>query len=117
MIKELTCIGCPKGCRINAEIVDDKIISIKGWQCKIGEKYAREELTLPTRMVTSLVKVHGRKLPLSVKTAKPINKSKVFHSLAEIAKVRAVPPIRIGDIIVQNVCETGIDVVATKDIW
>lgn len=117
MKKELTCIGCPKGCRISAEIQDGTILSIKGWQCKIGEKYAREELTLPTRMVTSLVKVYGRELPLSVKTAKPIDKSKVFDSLKEIASVRVMPPICIGDVIVPNVCETGIDVVATKEVW
>ncbi|WP_312644228.1 DUF1667 domain-containing protein [Hydrogenoanaerobacterium sp.] len=117
MKMELTCIGCPKGCRISAEVIDGEILSITGWECKIGEKYAREELTLPTRMVTSLVKVNGRELPLSVKTARPIDKSRVFDSLQEIAQVRMTPPVYIGDVIVPNVCSTGVDVIATKEIW
>ena len=117
MIRDITCIGCPMGCRISAEMMDNEIVSITGFQCKIGEKYAREELTLPTRMVTSLVKVRGRETPLSVKTSKPIEKRRIFDCLGEIAQVRVSAPIHIGEVILPNVCGTDVNIVATKDIW
>lgn len=113
-IKELTCIGCPLGCRLSAEFDGAKVISVSGQGCAIGKKYASEELTRPTRMVTSLVRTGG--MPLSVKTSKPIDKRKIFDCLAEIQKIAAVPPIRIGDVIVKNICESGVDIVATKNI-
>lgn len=117
MIRELTCIGCPMGCHITAEVEDGEIRSVKGWQCKIGDTYAREELTLPKRMITSLVQVVGREQPLSVKTAVPVDKSKIPQCLAQIAAARVTAPVFIGDVVVPDVCGTGVDVVATKEIW
>ena len=117
MIREITCIGCPMGCRISAEVDGDSILNISGHQCKIGQTYAMEELTLPTRMVTSLVKVQGRELPLSVKTSRPIEKRKIFQCLEEIARITVSAPIHIGEVIVPNVCGSGVDIVATKDVW
>ena len=78
MIRELTCIGCPMGCQITAEVKDGDVVSISGQSCNIGKKYANEELTHPTRMVTSLMETVGSKMPLSVKTSRPIAKEKIF---------------------------------------
>lgn len=117
MIREITCIGCPMGCRIYAELSGENISSITGFECKIGEKYAREELTLPKRMVTSLACVQGREMPLSVKTNHPIDKSRIFDCLREISKVKVTAPILIGEVILPHVCGTDVDIVATKDIW
>ncbi|WP_444658710.1 DUF1667 domain-containing protein [Caproiciproducens sp. R2] len=116
MIKEITCIGCPMGCRITAEVDGDRILSIEGYTCNIGKKYAQEELTLPTRMVTALMKVYGTTQPLSVKTSRPIEKSKIFDCLKEISHHTVMRPIHIGEVLIKNVCGTPVDIIATKEL-
>ncbi|MCY1713854.1 DUF1667 domain-containing protein [Caproiciproducens galactitolivorans] len=116
MIKEITCIGCPMGCRITAELDGDKILSIEGYTCNIGKKYAQEELTVPTRMVTALMHVYGADQPLSVKTSKPIEKSKIFDCLKEISGKSVMRPVHIGEVVIKNVCGTPVDIIATRDV-
>ncbi|MCD8392987.1 MAG: DUF1667 domain-containing protein, partial [Cloacibacillus porcorum] len=111
MITELTCIGCPMGCQITAESENGKILSVSGQSCAIGKRYAEEELTHPTRMVTSLMETVGSGTPLSVKTSKPIGKEKIFECLAEIRRTKAQLPVHIGDILIRNVCGTDTDIV------
>jgi len=67
-------------------------------------------------MVTSLVRVRGRRAPLSVKTAAPIPKEKMLVCVEEIHRACVEPPVRIGDVVIRNVCGTGVDVVATMDV-
>ncbi len=117
MNRTLTCIGCPMGCTIEVELDEDgNFVSSKGWSCLIGKRYAQEEVTAPVRTVTALVGVNGRTEPLSVKTANPIPKAKIFDCLQELKAVRVNAPVRIGDVVLENVCGSGISVVATKNI-
>ena len=117
MIKEITCIGCPMGCRINATLEDGKIVSLEGYSCNVGKKYAQEELTVPKRMGTALIRVEGSSQPLSVKTSQPIEKSKIFDCLQEINARAAVLPVHIGDVLIKNVCGTPVDIIATKEAY
>jgi len=116
MKKEITCIGCPMGCRITAEVDGKQITSIVGYTCNIGKKYAQEELTVPTRMVTALMTVYGTHQPLSVKTSRPIEKSKIFDCLKEISCRTVMRPVHTGEVIIKNVCGTKVDIVATKEL-
>lgn len=117
MKKELTCIGCPMGCHLTAEVTDGgEILSVSGYSCAIGKKYAMEELTHPTRMVTSLMEAVGSKTPLSVKTSRPIAKEKIFDCLAAIRGTKAQIPVHIGDVLIKGVCGTDIDIIATKEL-
>ncbi len=109
----ITCIGCPMGCRLRVLIAGGQVASVDGAGCGRGAVYARQECVCPTRMVTSLVRVQGRHAPLSVKTARPVPKEKIFACLQSIRAARVTPPVRIGDVIVADVCGTGVDVVAT----
>jgi CxxC motif-containing protein len=111
--RAITCIGCPLGCRLNASVEDGAVRSVDGAGCGRGAAYARQECVCPTRVVTSLVRVSGRRAPLSVKTARPVPKELIFRCLERIHATAAAPPVRIGDVIVKNVCGTGVDVVAT----
>lgn len=112
-MKELICILCPRGCRLK---VDDDL-NVTGNFCPRGILYAKTEMTNPTRIVTSTVKIKAKNaVRLSVKTAQAIPKGKMFDCMRELDKVMVEAPIRIGDVIVYNICETGVDVVATKDI-
>jgi CxxC motif-containing protein len=114
--KTITCIGCPMGCRLNVRLENGKVVAVEGAGCGRGAVYAAQECVCPTRMVTSLVRVEGRRAPLSVKTSRPVPKEKIFACLEAIRRVCAVPPVRPGDVLVKDVCGTGADVVATEGV-
>lgn len=115
--RELTCIGCPMGCQITVEMEEDKILSVTGNTCAIGDRYARNEVTHPERTVTSTVKITGGDKPrCSVKTAGNIPKDKIFDCMHAINSVTIAAPAKIGQVVINDVCGTGIDVVATRNI-
>ncbi len=110
-MKELTCIVCPKGC-----IITKQGSKIAGAGCERGLAYAKQELTNPTRMVASTVILKNSYLPrLPVKTDTPIAKTKVMDAVKELNGVIVSPPVKIGDIILKNVLNTGVNFVATKN--
>lgn len=115
--KELICIGCPLGCNLTVEMDGGQVVSVNGNTCKRGDDYARKELTDPRRIVTSTVLVAGGNLPVvSVKTASDIPKGKIRECLCVLKGVTLTAPVQIGDVIVENVADTGVDVIATKSI-
>ena len=116
MTRNLTCIICPKGCNLKVEIENEEIKSIEGNTCKRGYDYAISEVTNPVRTITSTVKLEIGKM-LSVKTNKPIPKELIFKCMKEINKVVAKPPIKIGDVLIENILETGSNIVATQNIY
>lgn len=115
--RKLTCIGCPMGCSLTVTMNGKEVVSVAGNTCKHGDEYARKEVTNPTRVVTSTVRVAGRKaLMVSVKTREDIPKDKIFDCVKELKNVEVTVPIHIGDIVLANVAGTGIDVIATKNV-
>lgn len=116
MNKELVCICCPMGCRIQVTTDDNdtsKVLEVTGNTCPRGKEYAISEMTAPVRMVTSFAKTEeGTCVP--VKTAKPIPKDLIFECVEEIKSASVTLPVKVGDVIRENVAGTGIDVVATR---
>lgn len=113
----LTCIGCPLGCLVTVELEKGEVVSVTGNTCKRGDDYVRKEVTMPTRIVTSTVKVTGGNVPtVSVKTKSDIPKDKIFDCVRALKEVEVVAPIAIGDVVLENVVGTGVDVVATKAV-
>ncbi|MBI5206554.1 MAG: DUF1667 domain-containing protein, partial [Candidatus Firestonebacteria bacterium] len=89
MIKKITCIECPKGCPLSVAIENNKVVSVEGYICKKGEKYAVNEIENPVRIVTSTVLAQGLSLKMiPVRTDKPISKNKIFDAMNEIKKIR-----------------------------
>lgn len=113
---EITCINCPVGCRLTVELEDGKVVSVTGNTCPRGAAYARQECVDPLRMVTAVVPVAGSNAPLSVKTKKPIPKKLIAACMRELADVELTAPITLGSVIIENVCDTGVDVIATKSV-
>ena len=113
---KMICINCPKGCELDVEKADDGTVSVTGNACPRGEEYGRSELVNPTRMVTGLVRVAGMRKPLPVKTKTAIPKGKIDAVLFELHQTTVQLPVKIGDVIIQNVAETGVDVVATANM-
>lgn len=115
--RELTCIGCPMGCAISVELKGKEVMSVKGNTCKIGLIYGEKECTNPTRVVTSSVLVSsGKSEIVSVKTEKDIPKNMIFNCIKELKNVVVKAPIHIGDVVLENVLSTGVNIIATKNI-
>lgn len=114
MKKEMTCIACPMGCHLTVEGEGDKW-TVTGNSCKNGERYGIQEMTDPRRIVPSTVVIKGAMLHrLPVKTAQEIPKGKIFDCMKELDQVVVNAPVKMGDVVLKDVCGTGIDIVATK---
>lgn len=115
MERELICISCPKGCHLK---VDEEKLTVSGNSCPKGAEYGINEVTNPVRIVTSTVKVSGGEVPVvPVKTEKAIPKGLIMKCMEEINSITIKAPVMIGDIVVNNILETGVNVVATKNVY
>lgn len=115
--KNLTCICCPLGCLLTVQMDGNEVVSVTGNTCKRGETYGYKEVTNPTRVVTSTVKViDGNEEMISVKTKEDIPKDKILACTKLLKGVTMKAPVQIGDIILTNIADTGVDIVATKNI-
>lgn len=113
MKKELICILCPRGCRLQV----DENLKVSGNFCPRGITYAESELTKPMRLLTSTVAINSKvTIRLSVKTSGPIPKDKMFECMNALDGHVFSAPVHIGDVLLHNVCNTGVDIVATMDI-
>ena len=116
-VKNLICINCPLGCPLTVTLDNGEVVKVEGNTFPRGEAYAKKELTNPTRIVTSTVKVKGGKLAMaSVKTAADIPKGKIFDCVKAIQDIELDAPVAIGQVVLANVCGTGVDIVATKNV-
>ena len=116
-IRKLTCISCPMGCQITVEMDGNEVVSVTGNTCKRGAVYARKEVTNPTRIVTSTVKVIGGKADMvAVKTKEDSPKGKIFDCVKALKGVEVEAPVHIGDVIIADAAGTGVDIVATKNV-
>lgn len=115
--RELTCIGCPLGCGITVTLDGGKIVDVTGNTCEKGDIYARKEVTNPTRIVTTTVRVSGGQAPMiNVKTKSDIPKSKTFECVAALKGVTVPAPVKIGDVILKDAAGTGVDIVAAGNV-
>ena len=115
--KSLICINCPLGCRLTATLEKGEVRAVTGNTCPRGEAYARRELSAPTRILTSTVRVTGGTLPVvSVKTADGIPKGRIFDCVEAIRDIELKAPVVMGQVVLADVCGTGVDIVATKNI-
>ena len=114
--RELICIGCPLGCRLDVALDGRTITSVKGNLCRRGQDYARTEVLQPRRMLTGLIAVPGSRIPLSVRTRTAIPKELIRPCLAAIRSMRVQLPIHIGDVIAANIENSGVDLIATRNL-
>lgn len=116
-MREMICIVCPKGCRLTVDEKPDGEIIVMGNDCPRGIPYAKKELTNPTRVITSTVKISGgihNRLP--VKTSIDIAKGLNFAVMKELNNVEVVAPVKVGTVLIKNILGTGADIVATRDM-
>ena len=115
MTKELTCICCPMGCALTAEMEGGEVISVSGNTCPRGEAYAKTELTAPVRVVTTTMRGQNGK-PVPVKTKEPVPKEKIFEVVAQIKAATAPTPVKMGQTLIENAAGTGVEVISTRSL-
>ncbi len=114
---ELTCIQCPMGCALKVTLDGEgKVVDVEGATCPRGKTYAKAEIEAPERVLTSLVDVAARELPLSVRTDGSIPKGLIPQALEELRGITIDGAVRTGEVVCSDVCGTGVDVIATKDV-
>lgn len=115
--RDLICISCPLGCMIAVEMEDGNVLNVTGNTCPKGKAYAEKEVTNPMRIVTSSVKVLGGDRALvSCKTKSDIPKGKIFDVARALKEVEVKAPVYIGDVLVEDVAGTGVEIVATSNV-
>lgn len=115
--RELTCIGCPLGCTLEVCLGEDGSMKVAGNTCGRGDSYARKEVLSPARTVTTTVRISGRTGEvLAVRTQKDIPKDQIFACMRELKDIQVKTPVPAGDVVVENIAGTGVDIVATKTV-
>lgn len=117
MKKEVICTVCPRGCHIIVEGEGETISSVEGYSCKRGLEYASAEFAHPVRILTTTVKLAGEEHDLlPVRSSAPVPKEKLFDCMNVIRSVEQPRPVKRYEVVVPNICGTGADIVATKDV-
>ena len=113
----ITCIVCPLSCEMRLMVKDSKIESIKGNRCRRGIDYARQEFYNPQRVLTTTVKLKGDRLPLlPVRTNKPIPRRMLKECVRYLSKIEVKAPVKLGEVIVPNILNSGANIISTKEI-
>lgn len=117
MLREFTCIICPNGCSIEAEVREGEVLSIERALCPKGKDYVRQELTNPQRNIATSVLVSGGELPLaSVRLTRPIPKERLFDAMEEIKKIELEAPVKAGSVVIAGILGYDSDVIVTKTV-
>lgn len=114
-MKQLICIVCPKGCHLNVD--EENGFKVTGNGCARGAEYGKKELTHPTRVITSTVRIAGAvhsRCP--VKTDRDIPKELIFQAMKLLDGVELHSPVQRGDIVLENILGTGANFVVTKNL-
>ena len=117
MLREYTCIICPNGCEIQADVENGKILSITGNICPKWESYVEQELTDPRRNIATSILVKNGELPLaSVRLTNPIPKGEIGKAMEEIRKISLEAPVKAGTIVISGILGYESDVIVTKTV-
>lgn len=115
-MKEMICIVCPKGCHLSVQQKGGEYL-VSGNDCSKGYDYALKEMTNPTRVITSTVKVQGAHiLRLPVKTASDIPKGIAKDAVKLLDEVVVQAPVKVGDVVYDDILGTGVPFVATRSL-
>jgi len=118
MKKKIVCIECPKGCALDVDIENCRVMKVTGSKCPKGDKYAISEIEDPRRILTATILTKGFPLKLlPVRTDQPIPKARVADAMKAIRKLRVTQRVKAGDVIAEDFLGIpGMRVVATRDL-
>ena len=116
MEKEIICTVCPRGCHICVTGDGKTAEKIQGYGCNKGLAYAKSEYSNPVRILTTVVKVLGKNELLPVRSNAPVPFNKLMDCMEVIKAVKVNAPVNRYDVIVNNIADTGVDIIATKEL-
>ena len=117
VVKVIRCIVCPTGCSIKVIGKDENNVEFEGYHCKRGLEYAEQEFREPKRILTTTMKVEDGALPLiPVRTNEPLLKAKLNDALKIIAQKQIKAPIKMGDVLIENILDMGINIIASRNL-
>jgi CxxC motif-containing protein len=117
VVRVIRCIVCPTGCEIQVKKNESGDINFEGYTCKRGLEYAKQEFYEPKRILTTTMRVQNGFLPLvPVRTNVPILKDKLRDALKEIATNQVKAPIKLGDILIENIVDSGANIIASRNL-
>lgn len=113
---ELMCQGCTLGCSLKVEKNNNEIV-VTGNLCKKGDMYGRQEFQKPARTILYKVKVkNGDFSTVPVKSSSKVSKE-IYNEIMEVLKnVEIEAPFGIGEVVIENIAGTGIDILSTRKI-
>lgn len=120
---QFNCTTCPSECLLTVEVergadgAVTEVRSVTGNSCPRGNKFAHQELTCPMRVLTTTVAVScGDEALLPVRTAEAIPLELHAQAMDLIRGLVVKAPIRMGDTVLPNLLNTGINLIASMDI-
>lgn len=115
-IQRMICITCPKGCTLEIIRDGDVIVDVKAG-CKRGKDYAHAEMTDPRRMIASSIEIEGALHPLlPVYTSAPFPKPRIYELMQTLRATKVKAPVKMGDVVLEDVLDTGINIIASRDM-
>lgn len=121
--QQFNCTTCPSECLLTVEVkrgADGAVMevrSVTGNNCPRGDTFVHQELTCPMRILTTTVAVSGGdEALLPVRTADSIPLALHAQAMNLIRGLVVNAPIRIGDIVLENLLDTNINLIASMDI-
>lgn len=115
--RKFICVSCPLGCGLNVTLENGEVVNVSGNTCPRGAAYAKTEVSDPRRVFASTVRVSGGKLPVCpIRSKTPAPKGKLKEIARAVAELKVNAPIKIGQVLIHNVCDTDVDIVASRDL-
>ena len=119
MKKYFCCTTCPLECKLTVTVDehDNSFMAVAGNRCPRGEVFARQELVLPLRVLTTTVRLEGGRSAslLPVRSDRAFALKKHREAVRELRGVLCRAPVRMGDVIAERVAGTDASIIATSD--
>ncbi|MHA1215393.1 MAG: DUF1667 domain-containing protein [Candidatus Hodarchaeales archaeon] len=115
--KLITCIVCPKGCKITVREEEPGKLVMSGYSCKRGKNYATNEFYHPSRLLATTIRIKNARIPLvPVRSKSPVPKELLMDIMDLIASETVEAPVKMGDVLIENILDTGVDIIATRSL-
>lgn len=116
-MENFTCILCPNGCSLTVCKLGQEY-EVKGNKCPKGKQFAINEIMDPRRSVCSTIKTTFKKAPrLPVRTSGEVPLKDIFNVMAQINSKTICMPVHVGEVVIENVSDTGVNIIATSDLY
>ena len=119
-VKKFYCTVCPSECQLVVTLDENGgIATVAGNSCPRGEQFGRQEAICPMRVLTSTIRLKNAKTDerlISVRTRDAIPLSLQTQAMDVIRRTSVTPPVKMGDTVIANICDSGVDVIASCSV-